>query len=246
MTDSGQDRVHVVRGVDDRAFEYVAAPRRCCQRPGAAVKGERAGRDEMVQGRASMPIFSEPPWTRIGNRRFRDRPGLGGWKRRPQVTLAGAGGHRAGAVRRGRSRGFRGLGQQGKPCSSGCHCPWWPRIRWATGQPRRRAAWSPPGRRECRASLPTMTRRMPNGPSSHASPRHRASTAAQATMNPAHVGSGGWLGRDGHDDAERCRVMCRATARAVDCGGGDDRVHEVTGGHVEQRRCPGRLPCRWR
>jgi len=50
--DGGQDRVRVVRGVDHHAFGVVAEhPDVVVNVPGAAVKGERAGRDEMVQGK---------------------------------------------------------------------------------------------------------------------------------------------------------------------------------------------------
>jgi hypothetical protein len=49
--DGGQDRVGVVRGVDDHAFGVVAEhPDVVVDVPGTAVEGERAGRDEMVQG----------------------------------------------------------------------------------------------------------------------------------------------------------------------------------------------------
>ena len=49
--DGSQDRVGVVRGVDDHAFGVVAEhPDVVVHVPGPAVKGERAGRDEMVQG----------------------------------------------------------------------------------------------------------------------------------------------------------------------------------------------------
>jgi hypothetical protein len=48
--DGGQDRVGVVRGVDDHEFGVVAEhPDVVVDVPGTAVEGERAGRDEMVQ-----------------------------------------------------------------------------------------------------------------------------------------------------------------------------------------------------
>ena len=47
----GQDRVRVMRGIDDHAFGVVAEqPDVVVYVPGAPVKGERAGRDEMVHG----------------------------------------------------------------------------------------------------------------------------------------------------------------------------------------------------
>ena len=67
--DGGQDRVGVVRGVDNHAFGVVAKhPDVVVHVPGSPVEGEGAGRDEMVHGEHQADPSGQRRSSRISTR----------------------------------------------------------------------------------------------------------------------------------------------------------------------------------